>query len=99
MSQIPKTGLPGSIASLFLYGGFMKRVTQAFFAMMLWAVLAVAQVVPGRYVVELSEEPLGAAVRTQGKAAMAEHSGRIDSEQARVKALIEDGNGKRRSAV
>jgi minor extracellular serine protease Vpr len=84
---------------MFLDGGLMKRVTQVFFAMLLWAALAVAQVIPGRYVVELTEEPLGAAVRIKGKAALSEHNGRIVSEQARVKALIERQNGQVLSSV
>ena len=50
--------------------------------------VATAQVVLDRYVVELSEEPLGAAVRTKGKAALADRHRAILAEQARVKGAI-----------
>lgn len=67
----------------------MKILNRALWAILLWAGLAAAQVVPGRYVVELTGEPLGAAVRSKGKAALADRHARILSEQTRAKAAVE----------
>src|ERR1700732_3271300 len=72
----------------------MQRLVRAFFGILLWSAVALAQLVPGRYVVELIGAPLGAEVRTQGKDALKDRVAAIRSEQARVKALIEQRNGK-----
>jgi minor extracellular serine protease Vpr len=77
----------------------MKRFAQALLAIFLLAPLGVAQVVPGRYVVELSGEPLGAAVKAQGKAALGTRHAQILSEQARTRTLIEGQVGKVLSSV
>jgi minor extracellular serine protease Vpr len=77
----------------------MKRFAQALLAIFLLAPLGVAQVVPGRYVVELSGEPLGAAVKAQGKAALGTRHAQILSEQARTRTLIEGQKGKVVSSV
>ena len=58
-----------------------------------WVSLAAAQVIPDRYVVELMEVPLGAAVRTKGKAALADRHRAILTEQSRMKSAIEGQRG------
>ena len=59
----------------------------------LWTSIAVSQVIPGRYVVELSTEPIGAEVRAGNRATLAVHHSRIATEQARVRRMIEQQNG------
>ncbi len=66
---------------------------------LLGVALAAAQVVPGRYVVELSEAPLGAAVRAKGRAALVDRHQAILSEQARIKSAVETRRGKVVSSV
>jgi len=61
--------------------------------------LGSAQTVPGRYVVELNGSPLGAEVRTRGKSALSSRVTQIRTEQARVRALIEQTGGKVLSSV
>lgn len=73
--------------------GAMSLV-QAFFGVVLWASVTAAQIVPGHYVVELMEPPLGAEVRTKGKAALVTRHKSILSEQARTKPLIEHRRGR-----
>src|SRR5260370_309540 len=77
----------------------MQRFVRAFLGILLWTGIALAQVVPGRYIVELTNAPLGAEVRTKGKEALKDRMAVIQSEQARVKALIEQRNGKVLSSV
>ena len=72
----------------------MNHLTRALAGILIWAAVAAAQIVPDRYVVELSEEPLGAAVRTKGKAALTSRHRAILSEQAVAKSAIERGRGK-----
>ena len=77
----------------------MNHWLRAFVAIMMWAVVAAGQVVPDQYVVELSEEPLGAAARTKGKAALSDRHLAILSEQSRVKSAIESSRGRVLSSV
>ena len=81
----------------------MNHLTRALAGILIWAAVAAAQIVPDRYVVELSEEPLGAAVRTKGKAALSaalsDRHRAILSEQAVAKSAIERGRGKVVSTV
>src|SRR5262249_23587748 len=65
----------------------------------IFAGIGFAQVVPGRYVVELNGSPLGAEARTRGKAALGTRVAQIRTEQARVRALIEQDNGTVLSSV
>ena len=76
----------------------MKRL-RMMLGFALWALVATAQVVPDRYVVELSEAPLGAEVRTKGKAALSDRLRAIQSEQGRAKAAIEARAGKVTTSV
>src|SRR6266852_3631180 len=71
----------------------MQHFRRTFLGLVVWAAWAAAQVVPGHYVVELSGDPLGAAVRAQGKAALSVRHSQILSEQARTRTLIERQNG------
>ena len=77
----------------------MNPLIRACVGVMLWAAAAAAQVVPGRYVVELLEEPLGAAVRTAGKSALGNRHRTILSEQAQARTLIEQRTGRVLSSV
>ena len=72
----------------------MRGFVRALFGIVLWSAVALAQLVPGRYVVELNGAPLGAEVRTKGREALRDQVAAIRSEQARVRALIEQRNGK-----
>src|SRR5271165_6063376 len=65
------------------------RILRLAFPIMLWTVAAHAQVIPGRYIVELTGAPLGAEVRTKGRAALRDKAAQIQTEQARVRPLIE----------
>jgi minor extracellular serine protease Vpr len=64
-----------------------------------FAALALAQIVPGRYVVELSGSPLGADARTKATAALARRATAIRIEQARARALILQHRGQVLSSV
>lgn len=77
----------------------MLRLTTVFVGMFLWTAAAPGQLVPGRYVVELTANPLGAEVRTKGKDALKDRQAVLHSEQTRVKALIEQRKGKVLSSV
>jgi minor extracellular serine protease Vpr len=72
----------------------MRGFVRAFIGIVLWSAVALAQLVPGRYVVELNGAPLGAEVRSKGRDALRDQVAAIRSEQARVRALIEQRNGK-----
>jgi minor extracellular serine protease Vpr len=72
----------------------MRRFVRAFIGIVFGSAAALAQLVPGRYVVELNGAPLGADVRTNGRDALRDRVAVIRSEQARVRALIEQRNGK-----
>jgi minor extracellular serine protease Vpr len=72
----------------------MHRLVCAFIGIILLSASALAQRAPGRYVVELNGAPLGAEVRTKGRAALQNRVTAIRSEQAQVRALIEQRNGK-----
>ncbi|HXA65393.1 MAG TPA: S8 family serine peptidase [Bryobacteraceae bacterium] len=77
----------------------MRRSVRAFIGFLFWASEAFAQQVPGHYVVELSGAPLGAEVRTKGRDGLRDRVAAIRSEQARVRALIEQRNGKMLSSL
>jgi len=77
----------------------MQPFQRIFFAFLFLAGVALAQIVPGRYVVELNGSPLGAEARTRGKAALSGRIAQIHTEQTRVQALIEQNNGKVLSSV
>jgi minor extracellular serine protease Vpr len=77
----------------------MPRYFRAFLGILIWTSLAAAQIVPGRYVVELSGAPLGAEVRMKGRAALSSRRAQITSEQARVRPLIERRGGRVLSTV
>ena len=68
-------------------------------AFLFMAAAALAQTVPGRYVVELNGAPMGADARTNTKAALATRVAGIRAEQARVRTLIQQNNGKVLSSV
>jgi subtilisin family serine protease len=72
----------------------MRRFVRAFFGILLWSAVALAQLVPSRYVVELTGAPLGAEVRSKGRNALRDRVAAIQSEQARVTAVIEQRDGK-----
>ena len=72
----------------------MKQYLRSLAMVVTWAAVAAGQLVPDQYVVELSEEPLGAAVRTKGKAALSDRHRTILSEQARAKSAIERSRGR-----
>jgi minor extracellular serine protease Vpr len=71
----------------------MIRSIRSIFLLLLLAALAVAQVVPGRYVVELSEEPMGLAAAASVGTAATGGQARILAQQRAVKALIEQRRG------
>ncbi len=77
----------------------MNRFGRVFFGIVLLAALARAQVVPGRYIVELTEAPLGAAVRANGRAPLGTRQRVILAEQARARPLIERRRGRILSSV
>lgn len=77
----------------------MRGFLFAFAGSVLWSAVALAQIVPGRYVIELNGAPLGAEVRTKGREALRDRLTAIHSEQAKVRALIEQRNGKVLSSV
>ena len=77
----------------------MRGFVRALFGIVFWSAAALAQLAPGRYVVELNGAPLGAEVRTKGRDALRDRVAAIRSEQARVRALIEQRNGKVLSSV
>jgi minor extracellular serine protease Vpr len=77
----------------------MQLFRRIFLAFLFVTGVALAQIVPGRYVVELNGSPLGGEVRTRGKAALSSRVAQIHIEQARVKTLIEQNNGKVLSSV
>lgn len=77
----------------------MQRFQRIVSIFVFLAVAAFGQVVPGRYVVELTGSPLGAEARTKGKAALASRLAQIHSEQARVTTLVEQNHGKVLSSV
>jgi len=72
----------------------MKTFQLFFSTILLWTMVASAQVIPGRYIVELAGNPLGAEVRTKGRAALRDQAARIQTEQARIRPLIEQHQGK-----
>ena len=77
----------------------MNQLMRALAMVVMLATVSAAQVVPDQYVVELSEEPLGAAVRTKAKAALSDRHRPILSEQARAKSAIEASRGRVLSSV
>src|SRR5690242_9109997 len=77
----------------------MSRCISALLTILLWTAAAFAQVVPGRYVVELEGPPLGVAARIQSKDALKQQEVRILTEQSRVKGLVEQHRGTVVSAV
>src|ERR1700686_1472519 len=77
----------------------MQRFQRIFVVFLFLGGIALAQIVPGRFVVELNGSSLGAEARTKGKAALSGSIAQIHTEQARVKALIEQNNGKVLSSV
>ena len=77
----------------------MWRSVRAFIGLLLWSAVALAQLVAGHYVVELTGAPLGAEVRTKGRDGLRDRVAAIRSEQARVRALIEQRNGKMLSSL
>ena len=77
----------------------MKHLTRAWAGVVLWAWFASAQMVPDRYVVELTQPPLGAAVRTKGKDALSDPHRAILTEQARVRRAIESQRGRVTASV
>lgn len=77
----------------------MKPLNRALLVVAAWTSLTLAQVVPGRYVVELSGAGLGAEARTKGKVALASRVAQIRAEQQRVRPLIEQRGGKVLSSV
>ena len=72
----------------------MNQLMRALAMLVMLATVSAGQVVPDQYVVELSEEPLGAAVRTKAKAALSDRHRPILSEQARAKSAIEATRGR-----
>jgi hypothetical protein len=72
----------------------MKALKLIFGAVCLWAAAATAQVIPGRYIVELAGNPLGAEARTKGRTALRDKATQIQTEQARVRPQIEQHGGK-----
>ena len=72
----------------------MPRFLRGFVGILFCSAAALAQLVPGRYIVELTGAPLGADVRAKGRAALQNRVTAIQAEQARVRALIEQRNGK-----
>src|ERR1700680_630660 len=77
----------------------MRLFQRIFLTCLFLTGIALAQIVPGRYVVELNGSPLRGEVRTRGKAALSSRVAQIHIEQARVQALIEQNNGKVLSSV
>ncbi len=77
----------------------MRGFVRAFIGLLFWASVALAQLVPGHYVVELSGAPLGGEVRTKGRDGLRDRVAAIRSDQARVRALIEQRNGKMLSSL
>src|SRR4029077_14911320 len=72
----------------------MRRFVCALFGILLCSGTALAQLVPGRYIVELTGAPLGAEARTKGRDGLKDRVSVIRAEQARVRALIQQHNGK-----
>jgi minor extracellular serine protease Vpr len=72
----------------------MRGFVRILFGIVLLSVPGLAQLVPGRFVVELSGAPLGAEVRTKGRSALSSRVAAIRAEQGRVRVLIEQRNGK-----
>ena len=72
----------------------MRRFVYSLFGIFLWTGAALAQVVPDRYIVELSGPPLGAEARTKGRDVLKDRVTVIRTEQARIRALIQQRNGK-----
>ncbi len=77
----------------------MRQFQRIFIAFLLWAVAALAQAIPGRYIVELTGGPLGAEVRTRGRIALGARVSQIRAEQTRARTLVERNNGKVVSTV
>jgi len=77
----------------------MRQSARVFLLFPFLAAIALAQVVPGRYVVELNHDPLGAAVRARGKSALSSRITQIHTEQGHVRDLIEQSNGRVISSV
>ncbi len=77
----------------------MRQFARLFILFLFLAAIALAQVVPGRYVVELNQDPLGAAVRTRGKSALSSRIAQIHAEQGHVKGLLEQNYGRVLSSV
>ena len=71
----------------------MRRALQLCLLLLCCAALTPAQVVPGRYVVELEGPALGADVRTKGRAALAGRRAVLRTEQARLKRQIQQNQG------
>ena len=55
---------------------------------------AAAQIIPDHYVVRLSDAPIGADVRAQGRTAMSARTAQLHAAQARVGALVQQHNGR-----
>src|SRR5579871_1167093 len=72
----------------------MPKFVRSFLLIMILTASAVAQVIPGRYIVRLSGAPIGRDVRVQGRTAVAARTTQLHTAQAVVKALIEQHNGK-----
>jgi minor extracellular serine protease Vpr len=72
----------------------MNSFRLTFLSILLAATLAPAQVVPGRYLVELTVSPLGAEVRTKGKATMPDRVQQIRGQQALLRPLVQQHHGK-----
>ncbi|MBY0502404.1 MAG: S8 family serine peptidase [Bryobacteraceae bacterium] len=72
---------------------------KSWLGLVLWVGLATAQVVPDRYIVELSEAPLGAEVRLKGKAALGDRQRLILTEQAQARSAVQALRGKVTSSV
>src|SRR5271154_38262 len=72
----------------------MNSFRLTFLSILLAATLAPAQIVPGRYLVELTVSPLGAEVRTKGKATMPDRVQQIRGQQALLRPLVQQHHGK-----
>lgn len=71
----------------------MRRVLQICLLIFCFAALTPAQLVPGRYVVELQGAALGADVRTKGNAALSGRRAAVRAEQARLRRQIQQKQG------
>ena len=83
----------GGLAGLPPTPGLMRCLVQVCLLILWFAALTPAQLVPGRYVVELQGFPLGADVRTKDKAALAARRAAVRAEQARLRRRIQENHG------